>query len=477
LVIFFALIFSIVIVSPRVIAIFSIPSTNFNSIYPYFVEDELHYGARINAVVNSGIFAGNPYLSEHANDMAVQSYLPESIVALIAILLGSSLGFAMLLSIFIFIFVDYILVYAVIFQNTRNKYLSLFFASVFFILFIQTFGRPISPQLNISFLLMAIFSLNLLVYDNESKNQKIIHSVLGTLSGILLFVTPYYWTAILVLYSLVIFSRIVSERNFEILNRVIFNFLPFFLVFFTPFIYTSVVSSGLPGYAEGSSRFGVIKTHFPGAWSNILLVLLTSVSLYVSRKYIKKESLVYGTILLFSAVVLNWHNIITGIYFQFSSHYLVVTVLFVTVVLSIIVSSVLNSDLGKHKKFLLLIPVALILSVMFYTQKYEIKLLLNQKITSESFRELQEYSNIFSWLNVNTPRDSVVYSLGGEHANLLPVYTHNKVYTNLYITIFPITDKEVRDRWLINNIFNLNINKEFVLRSEKELWMNRYVDS
>lgn len=477
LVIVFALFFSVIIISPRIIAIFSIPSSDFNSIYPYFVEDELHYAARINAVLNNGILTGNPYIFEHMNDMAIQANFPEAIVAIIAILSGSSVSLAMLLSIFLFIFIDYILVYAIIFQNTRSKYLSILFTSIFFILFIQTFGRPISPQLNISLLLIAVYYLNFLLINRDGVNQRNVHAILGVLSGILLFVTPYYWTTILVLYGLVVTYRAYSERSVQILKNMVFNFLPYFLVFLLPFIYMSFISSGLSGYADGSSRFGVIKTHFPGAWSNIVLVCLVSISLYMSRKNIKKEALVYGWVLLLSVILLNWHNVVTGIYFQFSSHYLVVTILFVVMVLSIVTSSVVKSDLGRYKKILLFTPVVLILCVMFYVQKYEIKLLLNQRITPESFRELQEYSSIFSWLNTNTPKDSVVYSLGGEYANLVPVYTHNKVYTNLYITIFPITDKEVQDRWIINNIFNIDIDKEFVLRNEKELWMNRYVDS
>jgi len=265
LVIVFALFFSVIIISPRIIAIFSIPSSDFNSIYPYFVEDELHYAARINAVLNNGILTGNPYIFEHMNDMAIQANFPEAIVAIIAILSGSSVSLAMLLSIFLFIFIDYILVYAIIFQNTRSKYLSILFTSIFFILFIQTFGRPISPQLNISLLLIAVYYLNFLLINRDGVNQRNVHAILGVLSGILLFVTPYYWTTILVLYGLVVTYRAYSERSVQILKNMVFNFLPYFLVFLLPFIYMSFISSGLSGYADGSSRFGVIKTHFPGA--------------------------------------------------------------------------------------------------------------------------------------------------------------------------------------------------------------------
>ncbi len=477
LVIVFALIFSVIIISPRIIAIFSIPSADFNSIYPYFVEDELHYAARINAVLNNGVLTGNPYIFEHMNDMAIQANLPEAVVATIAILSGSSVSLAMLLSIFLFIFIDYILVYAIIFQNTRSKYLSILFTSIFFILFIQTFGRPISPQLNISLLLIAVYYLNFLLINRDGVNQKKVHAILGVLSGILLFVTPYYWTSILVLYGLVVMYRAYSERSAQILKNTFFNFLPYFLVFLVPFIYMSFISSGLSGYVDGSSRFGVIKTHFPGAWTNILLVFFTAISLYLTRKYIYKQSLVYSWVLLVSAVVLNWHNLITGIYFQFSSHYLVVTILCVIIVLSIVISSILSSDLSRNKKNLLIAPVIFILFFLFYSQKYEITLILNQKVNPVSFAELQEYSKVFDWLNSNTPKNSVVYSLGGEYKNLVPVYTHNKVYTNLYATIFPIKDREVSERWIINNIFNLDVNKEYILQSEKELWMNRYVDS
>lgn len=237
LVIVFAIIFSAAIISPRISAIFSIPISDFKHIYPFFVEDELHYGARINAVINSGIFTGNPYIFEHMDDMAIQANFPESIVAIIAILSGSSVSFAMLLSIFLFIFIDYIFVYAIIFQHTRNKYLSILFTSIFFILFIQTFGRPISPQLNISLLLVAILYLNSLLFNREEIRQGKIHLILGALSGILLFVTPYYWTTILVLYGLFVVYKVYSERSTQILKNVGFNFFPCFLFFLVPFAY------------------------------------------------------------------------------------------------------------------------------------------------------------------------------------------------------------------------------------------------
>ena len=118
--------------------------------------------------------------------------------------------------------------------------------------------------------------------------------------------------------------------------------------------------------------------------------------------------------------------------------------------------------------------------MLFYKSFDGIKLVFALKTPPEYMLELQEERKIFDWLNANAPKDSVVYFLGkGDFGSNLPIYTNVNLYYGGLPTSFLVSDKEIIDRWLRQNLFNNEINEEYLKNKNKTytLLANRFIDS
>ena len=94
--------------------------------------------------------------------------------------------------------------------------------------------------------------------------------------------------------------------------------------------------------------------------------------------------------------------------------------------------------------------------------------------------ELQNERKIFDWLNANTQKDSVIYFLGkGDFGSNLPIYTNVNLYYGGLPTSFLVSDSEIIDRWLRQNLFNDEINEAYLKDKYKTytLLANRFIDN
>lgn len=472
-----AIIFSILVILPRMIALHSVPDTDFKGIYPVFADDEGHYEARINSVINHGFLSGNPYIFEHKNDVFTQSFLPEWILSLLVKISGLSVPSVVILSLSIFLFFDFLLTYVFLLELTENNKISILYTSFFYLLFINTFGRPINPHVNFFFLLSGLLT-GIYIYKSNILNTKTVflNLFMGIVCGISLFTTPYYWSALLLFYLSIVFFKIIINREFKKNMTSVLYFLSTFLVFFTFFVYFSFIASKQVGYSDSMLHLGLLDTHWPGAFTNIVIIIFPSTLFYLFGKNIDKIHFYLILIFLSNIVILNWQNLVTGIYVQFSSHYLVISFFYTITLLSILHKKIFIGRFYQFisKKIFLIFLLSCLL--LIYLQGKEVLLLISQRKELTELLELQKKQEVFDWFRSNTLRDSVVYSLGGDYDNLLPIYTQNKVYYNFYASIFPITNNEIENRWLISNFFNTYLNREFISKNHRWLWMNLFLD-
>lgn len=462
-----ALGFSIIVVSPHLIYLSNVRE-NFDGVHKAFSDDEVYYQARIAEVVRGEYSIGNPYIREHKDDLFIHPPLAEWVMAGAVFITGLSVPAATMLGDIIFVFLNFILVYLLFKIITQKPKLSVLFTSVFFLFFISTFGRPISPQVTAPFLFIGLILIYLIYKDdlNWGKNNGKLNSLLGLIVGICFFISPYYWTTLVTIYFLAVLGRDVIRRRFKDLRKNIFSFAITFLPLLGLYAHFVFRASGLAGYEDTMSRFGLFASHWPGSYTSIALGALAGLVLWLSRKKLSLNDLWFAGCLIGSIFLLNWQNVITGQVLQFSSHYLMVTILFALISLAIIYK-IDNKKVG----------IAFVMSFILFVQFGEIKGFWNSVTQDQSIETGQYKSDVFEWLNKNTEPDSVVYTLGGDYDFLLPIYTHNKVYYNFYANLFVMTDEEVENRWLLQNIFNPEVGEQYILSKQRDFWGNRYIDS
>ncbi len=471
-----AVLFTIAIILPRLISIASL-GHDFKGVYPTFIEDETHYLARVSSVVNGDLFIGNPYLKEHEKDIFAQPPLPEWLIALLSEIFSLSVPLAMLLSGYLIVPSLFLLSYFLFHSILKEKIYSVLFTSFFFILFFQTFGRPISPQLTMLFLLPGL----ILIFKNYINNgvNKPINLWLGFITGLCLFVSPYYWTALVVLYFLTTLAGLALAKG----TKESFHNLKFYLTSFIPLaiIYTAsfLTAKSSPWYLDLSYRIGMIYSHWPGAYSNILLSILVFIILFIYRTRIDKKSLYLSFCLILSVFILNWQNVISGQALQFPSHYLVVTILFVLLSSAIILKAWFldRNSSSKLYKFIVPVSLALFFAVLTIRQYREFTVRVPRVPERSGLLVLEERQKIFEWLNKNTPPNSVINVLGSDVNPLITIYTRNKPYFDPYSIFYLVSDEEIQNRWFIQNIFVSNFNLDYVRANQKDIWGNKYVDS
>ncbi len=472
-----ALCTALLIVSPHIRAWNLIGSENFRGVYPIFSDDEITYQARIKEVVEGNLALGNPYIKEHKNDPFIMPPLAEWAIASIVTLTGTSVPFITSASDFVLGFINFILVYVLFSILTGTKKIALFYTILFFIAFLSTFGRPISPQVNTLFLFLGLITITKIYVIKGETSWKLKYSA-GLIAGITCFISPYYFTALLAFAGILFTAQSIFEKSYKPFTKNIPWFLAGFLPLASLYAFFHIRASTLPFYDETMSRYGVMHTHIPGSFTNMVIGGIVLTLLIFCHRFLSARLYTYGVAGIVTVFVLNWQNIITGTSLQFSSHYLMVTVLFVFLALAIIhteyVAKVTNLKIFYRTAVVL--GCVCIVSLVMHNQKREFLNIFNMPYSQAMLLQEQSKMDVFDWLNIHTSPDSVVYALGGGYDFLLPVYTKNNVYFNFYAALYPASHKETEERWLAQHTFDPVMSTAILNDAQREFWGNRYID-
>ncbi len=471
-----ALTFGAVAVSPHVRAVLTLQPDTFAGVYAPMSDDEVYYQARIKEVVDGHISISNPYVYEYQDAPFIMPPLAEWFMAGVAIITGASVPLVTSLGDFVFTAINFVLVYALLLVLTRgNKIISLVYTAIFFCLFLSTFGRPVSPHFNSIFLFIGLLSLTQLFTGTTTVTRKQ-HALAGIITGVTCFLSPYFFTSLFVLYFLAtLLTHVPAKLKQAGVNT------SWFLLGFIPFgaLYALVQlrAAADPFYEEAVLRYGLLHSHIPGAYTNIIIGCLITTTIVLSKAFLPKYTWLLTLSFALSIFVLNWQNIITGTSLQFSSHYLFTTILFTIVALSIIHTHHIKNHLYARYRIILGVSMLLTLSFVSYNQLDVFSAVAKTPYTASELTSMQNKKAVFDWLNNHTAKDSVVLTLGSDYDFLLPVYTHNKVHYNFYATLFTVPNDETENRWVIEKQFTPNLATTTVLAEQRDFWGNRFIDS
>jgi len=477
-VILLGLVVALLIVSPHIRAWNMIGSEYFRGVYPIFSDDEITYQARIKEVADGNLLLGNPYIKEHKDDPFIMPPLAEWGVASIVTLTGVSVPLVTSASDFVLGFLNFILVYVLFSLLTGTKRIALLYTVLFFIAFLSTFGRPISPQVNALFLWSGLIAITT-IYLKEGAASVKLKFMAGSIAGITCFISPYYFTALLAFAGIVFFLQSIREKSFTPLRKNIPWFLAGFLPLALLYAYFHIKASYMPFYDETMSRYGLMHTHIPGSFTNMAIGGLVLAFLIYCRRFLSLRSLTYGVAGILTIFALNWQNIITGTSLQFSSHYLMVTVLFVFLALALIHTEFREQGTKlsiKYKSGVILATIS-ILGLVMHNQIREFTHIFGMPYTRGELRSEQSKMDVFEWLNANTEPESVVLALGGGYDFLIPVYTRNNVYFNFYAALYPGSHAEMEERWLVQHLLSGNMSTTTIQDRQREFWGNRFIDT
>lgn len=478
IVVFVGLGVAILIASPHLRAWSIVGQEDFRGVHVQFNDDEVTYQARIKEAVEGKLTIGNPYIKEHIDDPFIMPPLAEWFIASLAWVTDTSVPFITSVSDGVLGFVGFMLVYILFHVLTRSMWVSLLYTLLFFFFSLATFGRPISPQFNALFLFAGLI-VTAKVYFDESLWESKWNIILGLIVGVTCFISPYYFTALLGLYVLVFTSRALFERSRGVLQKNV----PWFFLGFLPlaciYAFFQVKASLDPSYAETVLRYGLMHTHIPGSFTNMFFGGIACVVLVLCFRSLHQQKFAFALGSIVTLFALNWQNILTGKSLQFSSHYLFTSILLICMVLALIHTALVSSEMvnmGRLRSSFVMGGIVFLVAIIGYNQKDEFIHLGNIPFTHEALLHEQKKMDVFNWLNKNTAPDSVVYALGDQYDFLLPVYTQSKVFYNFYAALYPAFDTETEERWIIQHMFEGDMSTSSIEAYQREYWGNRYID-
>ena len=473
----------IIILLPTLLSIQKIGLDNFKGIYPMLSDDEDHYMAEVKEAYDGHFSMGNPYIKEYKETLYTQPPVGPAYYAIFAKVFNVSVGTATTINDFILPFIAVLLLYSLFFLITKSRKISLIFSAIFFISFISSFNRLVNPQLSFIFLLSGLCLIWLIVDKKYLKKELIKYNLLlSVIFGILIYIYPFYWMTIGVVYVLITSFRALIEKDFKYcLQNWIYFFIPAIL-WSVPFLLHAQKLFISPLFDETNLRNGFINTHIPGSFVNIAIMIICLPLVYLIWKLAKRErswpetKLVFlGISLVLGGIILNWQNIITGKIIQFAPHFYPIEILFVCIILVI---SSLFIDIKKLSKYslALLCLVVIFTSGIFYKQRGEILYALKIIVSPKDIGTTQNLGDVTTWLNDNTPGDSVAYVLGKDYIWAIPIYTRNNLYFNSNAGLSLMSDTELENRWVISRFFE-NIDENAVRKASREIWTNKFIET
>ena len=291
--------------------------------------------------------------------------------------------------------------------------------------------------------------------------------ILSTLNfGLLFYIYPFYWTFYSVFLSALILTYFFKDR---LLSKQFLKILIGGLLIGSVYFYITFLASQLPEYQETMTRLQLVFSHSPSEAKSLALslaVLILTGALYRFKKIKMNKEVLFFIAGITSVLIVTNQNIITGLKLE-SGHYRMLAVFFATFAVFHLLGQVklLNS------KVLKLLLVFLIGTFSTYATYGYVK---RSSAISEQDIYRQKYAAVFDWLNENTLKDSVVYA-NEELSGLIPVYAHNNVFYARNANLFIISDKEVEERFILNNFFE-KFDRDFITENERAIWGVRYVD-
>jgi hypothetical protein len=413
--------------------------TNYQGVYFAATDSEEYYAARIAEIYDGHLSLSNPYHAEYKNLPYVQPPLPEMVYAGLGMTVGwdrvqATLYGSRLISPFLLTLV----VYGFIFSLYRSRLLSLGVSAMILlglnflmdpraILGVfrgQTqvyqglpYSRPVSPQIHSIF----FFSYLWLFWLWLSGRKKVFLFFSAVVLGLAFYAYFYLWSFLLASLGLLALY-FIWQKDWPGLKSLLLHLLVALLLA-VPYFLNVYHFLRLDFAASSAHLQGLVSSHEFIFSTSLFLGILLFVFLSVQ---IEKRLRVFLVVLLLSGFLALNQQVITGRELHAAHYHWYFNLPLIGIALALAVSSFFH--LAERKR--ILAPLIFLGILFLFIGAYFIQrgTYLNSK---DYFAQEQRYAPLFSWLNQNTQKDSVVLAYSQRLSDILPVYTHNNVLTSV----------------------------------------------
>lgn len=460
----------VAIVVPQYIAVWQ--SEDFRGMYPQVQDDSQYYMARVQEVYDGRSTFAQPFLYEGKDGFSLQFWLPETITAQIGKWLSLDAEQVLLFSDFLFPSIAALLTYGIFYEFTRKKSIALVGTAFLFLgVFLNLFGRPISPQC--VFLPMLGFILSLLLLERIQSWRLVVMT--GVLYGVLFHTYAYHWmyaTVALGLYglSLLLVGRWDAVRRILLVGCIGFLIsIPYFLHFFR--------TLSLPEYHDTMMRLGMLSTHFP---SGIVIVGLAGVYVVgcgtfflLQRKtfVLDRQCMLISALVCAVPVVANQH-IITGQNLEFSSHYRTIGIFVSLFGYVFLAHRFVEYARSSRVRLGAVCILGIMVGVSVWSMSNVVK---TQMYLDERTLSQQHFVPILEWLSGHTEKDAVVYAHSSLSA-LIPAYTDKNVFYAREANMHFMSNESVWKRALLSLYFEPGFDRDALISRERAFFGTFYIN-
>lgn len=415
---------------------------------------ELHYVARIQEIYDGHANLGQTYLWEGKDLPYLQPPLPEIAVAFLGKIFDLGAIGANVFAKFLFGFLLAVLIYFFLFEVFGDVSLSL--AAAGFILLGSVFtswpdvvslfsrdvrnfeflryARPINPA--ISSLCVFGYLFSLLRLQKSLQNRYRVFCVLTL--GLSFYTYVYAWSYLFIVNAL-FFVWFLARREWHRAFDIVLISIGA-LVVALPYGLNTVAATHNQWYRETFERFGFFASRAPVVSK---FALLGAACFFVS--YLRKLPSAHaflGLSFAASIVAVN-HQLISGVNIQNDHyHWYVVTPLASIIILSSLYFFIRDVRWVRLARVGMIFAIAVFFAgaVLVQVKSYAF---LRGEVMSD-----QRFAPLFRWLDMETPRDSVVVA-DAKLSELIPAYTHNNVYYSVYAPYYLVSDERLKQNYFV----------------------------
>lgn len=425
---------------------------------PELANDQNFYLARIQDVRDGYLTSGNAYSAEGKSALPMQFLTGEIVEAGILSALRLPTWASLILFPLLFVPLVVFLMYRIFMTLGAPRFFSVALSLMLAGQYFTALMRPISPQFNLIFWLLAAGGL--LMIGKKPGERWVVTQALVV--GALFYLYPYYWTHLVAAYGLLFLWYLVKDWATA---RTIAVAVSGAGLIALPYILLLSSARALPEYQESLVRLGFIATHTPsGVGILIGSIVLVAAVLYIAyRRRTLSHALIAALALVIGGLVAMNQHVITGINMEFSSHY-ALQIMFSNLFLGATAMTAFGFWQRTSGRWVRTVVVALVL-VSLLTSVVPVY----QAATRAS---AHEYTPLVEWLN--TVPQGVVYAPEAV-ALFVPAYTHHDVFYARNANIAFMSDREVMDRFIVNN-FRATIDADFIMTHEREIFGHHYIN-
>jgi len=413
--------------------------------------DETAYLSRVRDAQDGHISLGNPYLKEAKNDPYMMPPLGEIIVGYLGKILFLDIRNTVLLSRFIFPFLDFLLIYSFVYLLSKKKLTALAASigvmlgsillnqrAIFQLLagasprldFLM-FNRPIIPSVHI-FLFFGFLVCCWLFLERKVLRWGILAALfLGSSFYLYFYTWSFLYAFCGVLCLLFLFQKKWGDikRIVAVMLAGIILAIPYFLNLY------SVSQNSM--YAEMSQRFGFVASRAP-VLGFLITPLLVIFLLFFSKQW--KERFIFSLALLLTPFIVLNQQLITG-RVLINAHYhwyfhTPLAVIFLTIILFELIAKTRKKFLEKIAAFLM-ICASLYAGIFIQYASYNSR----EKDTADN----QRYGPVLEWLSGNGRKEEVVFA-NDKISSLVVIYTpQNIFYHTPAIYYLGTTEERLKD--------------------------------